>query len=403
MKQGKKIIAIPAAILTAISIVPMIGQVTYAEGAVNTVTFKGNGHGPENIYTLDVAEGETIWDAINNMEGGQQAFWSKVDIGVIEGDNEYSIDFYCHDDGCIDPLYYEEDFKEVITEDKIYYAKWNTCVKEVNIEVMRPVCGTKVDTEWNGQYRDFTIQKESPQVTVASGNCELLIAGYMGGFEPTGEPKALNGVTMTGGNKYGLFVDVETPQGYSFAREVNVTINGAEYMGKSVSDNWMKIYAEVTPVHAEAAPVEENAVAPTCTEDGSHDDVVYCTNCGEEVSRNTVTDKATGHDWGEWVTIKEATETEEGDRIRTCKNDSSHTETETIPAKGKEVVQEKKEDASEKGGGSSSKKNTTGGSSSGESPDTGDNNLSVLWQTLLCTSASAIAVVIVYLKRKQYK
>ena len=403
MKQGKKIIAVPAAILTAISIVPMIGQVTYAEGTVNTVTFKGNGHGPENIYTLDVTEGETIWDAINNMERGQQEFWSKVDIGVIESDNEYSVDVYCRDAGCTDPLYYADDFKEVITEDTVFYAKWNTCVKEVKIDVTRPACGTKVDTEWNGQYWDFTTQKESPQVTVTSGNCELLIDGYMDGFEPAGDPKALNGVTMTGGKKYGLFVNVQTPQGYSFAREVNVTINGAEYTGKSVSDNWMQVYAEVTPAHAEAAPVTENAVAPTCTEDGSHDEVVYCTNCGEEVSRKNVTDKATGHDWNAWVITKEATETEKGERTRTCKNDPSHTQTETFSKKEEATAQGGNDDTSDKGGGSSSKKNSTGGPTSEESPDTGDNNLSVLWQTLVCASASAIAVVIVYLRTKQYK
>ncbi|MBQ7637463.1 MAG: hypothetical protein IJS90_01005, partial [Clostridia bacterium] len=48
--------------------------------------------------------------------------------------------------------------------------------------------------------------------------------------------------------------------------------------------------------HTPAAAVTENAVAPNCTEAGSHDEVVYCSVCNAEISRNTVTDAALGHD-----------------------------------------------------------------------------------------------------------
>lgn len=47
--------------------------------------------------------------------------------------------------------------------------------------------------------------------------------------------------------------------------------------------------------HTPAEAVIENEVPATCTEDGSHDLVVYCTVCGEELSRETVTVSATGH------------------------------------------------------------------------------------------------------------
>ncbi|MBQ1675475.1 MAG: InlB B-repeat-containing protein, partial [Oscillospiraceae bacterium] len=57
--------------------------------------------------------------------------------------------------------------------------------------------------------------------------------------------------------------------------------------------------------HTPAAAVEENRVEPTCTEPGSYDLVVYCTVCGEEISRQTVTIPAIGHNWGtptyEWA------------------------------------------------------------------------------------------------------
>mgnify|MGYP003293155333 CR=1 FL=1 len=47
--------------------------------------------------------------------------------------------------------------------------------------------------------------------------------------------------------------------------------------------------------HTSTTPVEENYVAPTCTENGSKDMVVYCSICDEEISRETVTLEATGH------------------------------------------------------------------------------------------------------------
>ena len=47
--------------------------------------------------------------------------------------------------------------------------------------------------------------------------------------------------------------------------------------------------------HTPASAVEENYVAPTCTENGSVDKVVYCSVCDEEVSRETETIEATGH------------------------------------------------------------------------------------------------------------
>ncbi|SDB52933.1 leucine-rich repeat domain-containing protein [Butyrivibrio sp. INlla16] len=82
----------------------------------------------------------------------------------------------------------------------------------------------------------------------------------------------------------------------------------------------------------------------TCTENG-HIECWHCSGCDKyfsdsdgknEISLDAITtEKATGHDWGEWVVTKEPTETEDGIKTRTCKNNPSHTETEVIPKKGK--------------------------------------------------------------------
>ena len=47
--------------------------------------------------------------------------------------------------------------------------------------------------------------------------------------------------------------------------------------------------------HTPGNPVVENNVEPSCTAAGSYDNVVYCTECGEELSRETVTVPALGH------------------------------------------------------------------------------------------------------------
>ena len=50
--------------------------------------------------------------------------------------------------------------------------------------------------------------------------------------------------------------------------------------------------------HTEAEAVKENEVAATCTAEGSYDEVVYCTVCDAELSRDTVTVDALGHKAG---------------------------------------------------------------------------------------------------------
>ena len=81
----------------------------------------------------------------------------------------------------------------------------------------------------------------------------------------------------------------------------------------------------VTVSHLYGEPVYENEVAPTCTEEGHYDKVVYCTGCGEELSRESVTIPALGHEWGEPVYTW--TKTEEGyaaTATAVCQNDETH-------------------------------------------------------------------------------
>lgn len=92
--------------------------------------------------------------------------------------------------------------------------------------------------------------------------------------------------------------------------------------------------------HTEGETVKENIVLATCTKDGSHDEVVKCKTCGAEISRTKKTDKATGHTPGEAVKEDEvpATCTTEGkyNEVVYCKtcNEKISSTPKTIPAKG---------------------------------------------------------------------
>ncbi|MBQ9843075.1 MAG: hypothetical protein IJO31_02885, partial [Oscillospiraceae bacterium] len=59
--------------------------------------------------------------------------------------------------------------------------------------------------------------------------------------------------------------------------------------------------------HTEGAVVVENEVAATCTAEGSYDSVVYCSVCGEELSRDTVTVDKLAHAYDAVVTAPTCT------------------------------------------------------------------------------------------------
>ena len=80
--------------------------------------------------------------------------------------------------------------------------------------------------------------------------------------------------------------------------------------------------------------VSAELVAPTCTTKGLRRTVEYCEGCGEIFSDAKEDIAALGHDWGDWQTIRPATETQVGMETRTCSRDRSHTQSRVIPMTG---------------------------------------------------------------------
>ena len=83
--------------------------------------------------------------------------------------------------------------------------------------------------------------------------------------------------------------------------------------------------------HIPAEPVIENQTAAVCTEGGIYDEVVYCSVCKTELSRVTKTTEALGHIEGDWEVISAPTTSSVGTRVIKCKVCGEILKTETIP------------------------------------------------------------------------
>ena len=91
----------------------------------------------------------------------------------------------------------------------------------------------------------------------------------------------------------------------------------------SVENN---VVIPATKNHTPAAAVKENVKPATCETAETYDSVVYCSVCGQEISRTQMTGEAAlGHKWGEWK-HDDSTAKAESKHTRTCENDATHTD-----------------------------------------------------------------------------
>ena len=237
---------------------------------------------------------------------------------------------------------WEADYEENIsdpevaapTEDVTLYVQWlKPTIVALSIEA--PVCGTEVEVT---ESETGMSQTNGPAVTVTSGEA-MLDDEYLLWVDLENEDDPYFNDTIEGGESYTALVYIGAAFGYYVDMD-EVTVEGGEFVETGYSSPYAPKFIKVTAEHDPAEAVQENVVAATCEKAGSYDDVVYCAGCDEELSRETVTVEALGHDWGEWTVTKEATATEDGLRTRVCSRDASHVETEVIPASGEETVLE---------------------------------------------------------------
>ncbi len=195
-------------------------------------------------------------------------------------------------------------------------------------------------------------------------------------FEKCG---ALTGIIFEGDFGYidsTAFLAVTATAYYPYGNE---TYNDGSMLDYGGELEWVPSGEIPCAVHVPGDPVRENESAATCAAEGHYDEVVYCSVCLEELSRETKTIPATGHtavtdaavaptctetgltegshcsvcgevltaqeevpalghEWDEGVVTTEPTCTQAGVKTYTCKRDETHTRTEEIPATGHTAV-----------------------------------------------------------------
>ena len=100
--------------------------------------------------------------------------------------------------------------------------------------------------------------------------------------------------------------------------------------------------AALTPEHIHEL-VAVKAIQPTC-EDAGQNAYWKCEGCGKLFADEAASVElasleeipALGHDWDEWEVVQEPTATDDGERVRVCKRDDTHHQSEILPATGQE-------------------------------------------------------------------
>lgn len=111
-----------------------------------------------------------------------------------------------------------------------------------------------------------------------------------------------NGLYAQNSATYGKYVDGQVGAYHAF------------FMGYNAYTKESLGAAEHT--HTAGEPTQENVVDATCTVDGSYDEVIKCTECGEEMSRTHKTIPAPGHKYVD--TVVDPTCTEKGYTLHKC-------------------------------------------------------------------------------------
>lgn len=160
-------------------------------------------------------------------------------------------------------------------------AENSTCTK-LGQEQRVCSCGEK-------ETRDIQLADHSFDEWVVVSNATCTEAGLKVGVCDCGESKAE--IIAATGHSHQVVVTEPTctAQGYT-----THTCSGC-------GDSYVDTYVDALG-HTEGSVVVENNVAPKCTVDGSYDNVVYCTVCKDELSRETKIADATGHTYKAVVT-----------------------------------------------------------------------------------------------------
>ena len=241
-----------------------------------------------------------------------------------------------------------------IREETVLTAVWgeedesSSFIQEVKLSLEIPACGTEVKTE-----KKKHGQEHSPEIMIPSDAEYEVQARWV--WPPFDGDEDLFSGTMEGEHMYYAEVLLSGPD---FAHNVRIQLKGGELYAASVREageenGELRILIAAEAEHIPGEKTKENEKEATCSEEGRYDEVVCCTACQKELSRDTVTVEKPAHTPGETVieNEKEATCAAEGgyDEVIYCEVCHGEISRDTIPIEkpehtpGETLIENKKE------------------------------------------------------------
>ena len=257
-------------------------RVIKAAGA-HTVRLKANGKGKDSSVTVAdntyLTQAEGYWDALPSAAGYSIAGFSTLKKGLGQ---------YTRDD-----LYMNK-----VTEDMTLYAVWVPAIDKVEINISTPVCGAEITSA------SYTPDANGPEITLP------MDAPYVN-------------ESWFGSNWYTKAADGSTKTFIGKIRGGQVYYTAATIADKQLGDERIvSTYAKNFVLTGNFRTGEVLTIRPQYK---------YTTFADLEFS------VMAEHDWGEWTTVKKATDTEDGLRRRVCKG-CDEKEEEVIPSTGAATI-----------------------------------------------------------------
>ncbi len=240
-----------------------------------TVTFAGK-EVCDVVYTVEVPLGLTVADVFNSLPDPQADGFDKVYREVERYGFYYYADYYSYDEEG------QELFTcyDLIMDDTVVYASWDTAIEQVTVQVQPVYCGTEVTTPMDGAAGEWhwNDQTGSPTGFTVNTHCSIFY-GYEGEgkglYWEDENGEALNNVVLQGGVPYRAEILLIPDEGYYLRPNAEVRVNGADLISFDFSELAFigVVKAEVTPIHIfddwktvkEATTSEEGQMSHSCT------------------------------------------------------------------------------------------------------------------------------------------
>ena len=211
----------------------------------------------------------------------------------------------------------------------VYESGWVTA--------LQPVVSGDIVTDTKGAVWTLTVNGNSVILTDANGvsiapkggNNNGIISGeYSWNWSYNADK---GGFIFAGTGNDTVYLAGNTGSSNQYRGYKTTTANGNAKTYPHAFTLYQFVEAQTEHNHTPADAVQENKKIPSCSAAGSYDSVVYCSECGEEISRETIIVPATGnHSWDVGIEVFAPTYSAPGVITYTCITCSA-TKDEEIP------------------------------------------------------------------------